>query len=86
VALDDSQRYGALFLFSARRFKMDILWTIQDVAREFSVSGDAVRHWEKKGQIEAVRTKNGVRLFYESEVRRFQAQRAADREAAHGSK
>jgi len=63
---------------------MDELWMVHDVAKDLGVSDDAVRYYERHGQLPAVRTPGGVRLFRQEDVAAFKAKRAAtDAEVAY---
>jgi excisionase family DNA binding protein len=59
-----------------------VFLTVSDVVRRFdgNVSADAVRRAERRGELRAVRTLGGVRLFTEYAVDRWMAKR--QREAA----
>lgn len=62
-----------------------------DVARLFGVTPDAVRRWERLGQLPALRTAGGRRLFRLADVEALRARREQSpahqqhtEEAAHG--
>ena len=57
----------------------------KESADELGRGPDRLRQLERAGQIRAIRTRGGVRIFLLSDVLEFKAKRAAQREeAAHG--
>ncbi len=50
---------------------MPIWLTVGDVARALNVGPDVVRTYERRGELNAIRTAGGVRLFSKTEVDRF---------------
>lgn len=64
------------------------LYTVSDIVRrvEGRISPDAIRRAEDRGELRAVRTVGGTRLFTEREVERWIAkrQREADDAASAG--
>ena len=57
------------------------LLSVSDTARRIGISADVVRWHEERGHIRALRDSSGRRIFLESEVDKFIAERAAAREA-----
>lgn len=51
------------------------LFTTSEFGRFFGVTADAVRLWERRGRIKAIRTASGQRLFTDREVERFKTTR-----------
>ena len=47
------------------------LLTINDVARIFQVSKQAIRHWTNSGRLACVRTPGGHRRFRRSDIERI---------------
>jgi excisionase family DNA binding protein len=45
--------------------------TVSDAARVLNRTGEAVRHYERTGQLAAIRTVGGVRLFKQADVENF---------------
>ena len=62
---------------------MPLKLTVGDAARiaeetsNKNCSPDTIRDWERRGLLPATRTKSGVRLFEEEDVRRVARERAA---------
>ena len=46
--------------------------TVSEFARACGVSADAVRRWERLGQITAIKSRGGVRFFPVEELHRAQ--------------
>lgn len=51
--------------------KGDMLLTIGELARRTGLSVSAIRFWEEKGLVEALRTRGGQRRFLRSDIRRL---------------
>jgi len=51
--------------------KGDALLTIGELARRTGLSVSAIRFWEEKGLVEALRTRGGQRRFLRSDIRRL---------------
>ena len=51
--------------------KGDVLLTIGELARRTGLSVSAIRFWEEKGLVEALRTRGGQRRFLRSDIRRL---------------
>jgi MerR family redox-sensitive transcriptional activator SoxR len=49
----------------------DMLLTIGELARRTGLSVSAIRFWEEKGLVEALRTRGGQRRFLRSDIRRL---------------
>lgn len=56
---------------------MNDLLTVADVAEVLSVSSSTVRYYERTGQLIAMRTAGGMRLFVRGDVERFVRAREA---------
>jgi DNA-binding transcriptional MerR regulator len=64
---------------------MSVLLTPGEVAKMFGLTPDAVRGWERRGLLRAIKTPTGRRLFRARDVERFinhRGARRAEREAA----
>lgn len=51
--------------------KGDVLLTIGELAARTGLSVSAIRFWEEKGLVEALRTRGGQRRFLRSDIRRL---------------
>lgn len=51
--------------------KSDMLLTIGELAARTGLSVSAIRFWEEKGLVEALRTRGGQRRFMRSDIRRL---------------
>jgi len=51
--------------------KSEMLLTIGELARRTGLSVSAIRFWEEKGLVEALRTRGGQRRFLRSDIRRL---------------
>lgn len=49
----------------------EIFLTVNDAAKILDRCGEAVRGYERRGELRALKTLGGVRLFKESDVRAF---------------
>lgn len=53
---------------------MDVICTTSDAAKILDRSAQMVRIYERTGKLPAMRTRSGVRVFLECDVRKFAAE------------
>jgi excisionase family DNA binding protein len=61
------------------------LLTISEAAEQLGVSVERVRQIERAGQIQALRTSHGMRLFLADEVRELRARREQAKARVNGT-